>query len=177
MADNFDLEKTLIEFNQDQQFIELRERYSTRSFLEIMSVERSENRHSSFLAWLLEAKDFAVNVKDHPIVNYEKQEIVKDSKKNTTNKTKVTSDKLNKNNKDYKITLGNKTVMLHLKPNEIRTFKRKYVRMIESWSVMGHVRHYRNGKTVFIKPYVKGKARNNQDEIIKRNYVVKRNKK
>lgn len=69
MADNFDLEKTLIEFNQDQQFIELRERYSTRSFLEIMSVERSENRHSSFLAWLLEAKDFAVNVKDHPIVH------------------------------------------------------------------------------------------------------------
>jgi hypothetical protein len=65
----FDLAKTLIEFNQDQQFIELRERYSTRSFLEIMSVERSENRHSSFLAWLLEAKDFAVNIKDHPIVH------------------------------------------------------------------------------------------------------------
>lgn len=65
----FDLAKTLIEFNQDQQFIELRERYSTRSFLEIMSVERSENRHSSFLAWLLEAKDFAVNAKDHPIVH------------------------------------------------------------------------------------------------------------
>lgn len=69
MEENFDLEKTLIEFNQDQQFIELRERYSTRSFLEIMSVERSENRHSSFLAWLLSAKDFAVNVKDHPIVH------------------------------------------------------------------------------------------------------------
>ncbi len=69
MEEKFDLEKTLIEFNQDQQFIELRERYSTRSFLEIMSVERSENRHSSFLAWLLEAKDFAVNVKDHPIVH------------------------------------------------------------------------------------------------------------
>ena len=65
----FDLAKTLIEFNQDQQFIELRERYSTRSFFEIISVERSENRHSSFLAWLLEAKDFAVNAKDHPIVH------------------------------------------------------------------------------------------------------------
>ena len=65
----FDLAKTLIEFNQNQQFIELRERYNTRSFLEIMSVERSENRHSSFLAWLLEAKDFAVNIKDHPIVH------------------------------------------------------------------------------------------------------------
>lgn len=69
MEEKFDLEKTLIEFNQDQDFIELRERYSTRSFLEIMSVERSENRHSSFLAWLLSAKDFAINVKDHPIIH------------------------------------------------------------------------------------------------------------
>jgi hypothetical protein len=34
-----------------------------------MSVERSENRHSSFLAWLLEAKDYVVNPKDHPIVH------------------------------------------------------------------------------------------------------------
>lgn len=131
-------------------------------------------RISEMFIWLL---GYICYVKDHPTVNYEKQEIVKDSKKNTTNKTKATSDKLNKNNKDYKITLGDKSVMLHLKPNEIRTFKRKYVRMIESWSVMGHVRHYRNGKTVFIKPYVKGKARNKQDEITKRNYVVKRNKK
>lgn len=69
MEQDFNLEQTLLEFNQDPNFIELRERYSTRSFLEIMSVERSENRHSSFLAWLLEAKDFAVNPKDHPIVH------------------------------------------------------------------------------------------------------------
>lgn len=69
MEQDFNLEQTLLDFNQDSNFIELRERYSTRSFLEIMSVERSENRHSSFLAWLLEAKDFAVNPKDHPIVH------------------------------------------------------------------------------------------------------------
>ena len=64
-----DIETTLIKFNRDSNFITLRERYSTKSFLEIMSVERSENRHSSFLAWLLEAKDYVVNPKDHPIVH------------------------------------------------------------------------------------------------------------
>ena len=64
-----DIETTLIKFNRDPNFITLRERYSTKSFLEIMSVERSENRHSSFLAWLLEAKDYVVNPKDHPIVH------------------------------------------------------------------------------------------------------------
>lgn len=69
MDKKINLEQTLIKFNQDPNFIELRERYSTRSFLEIMSVERSENRHSSFLAWLLGAQDFAVNAKDHPIVH------------------------------------------------------------------------------------------------------------
>ena len=129
-------------------------------------------RISDIFIWLL---GYICYVKDHPTVNYEKQEVIKDNKKITNNKVKTISSKTN--NKDYKITLGDKTVVLHLKPNEIRTFKRKYVRMVESWSVMGHVRHYRNGKTVFIKPYIKGKARNEQEETVKRNYIVKRNKK
>ena len=29
----------------------------------------------------------------------------------------------------------------------------------EVWGVRGHIRHYKNGKTVFIKPYKKGKRR------------------
>lgn len=29
----------------------------------------------------------------------------------------------------------------------------------ESWGVRGHYRHYKNGKVVFVKPYVKGKKR------------------
>lgn len=69
MEQEFNFQQTIIEFNQDSRVIELRDRYSAKSFLEIMSVERSENRHSSFLAWLLGAKDFAVNPKDHPIVH------------------------------------------------------------------------------------------------------------
>ena len=116
-------------------------------------------------------------IKDNPNVDYTKQDNVQSKNRNKDKNSNTKGNKLNVNNKDYKIVLGDKTIRLNLKPNEIRTFKRKYVRMIESWSVMGHVRHYRNGKTVFIKPYIKGKARNKQDETTKRNYVVKRNKK
>lgn len=133
------------------------------------SREDVNKRISEMFIWLL---GYICYLKDNPTVNYEKQEIVKDTKK--TNSNNKSSNSLN--NKNYKITLGDKTVMLHLKPNEIRTFKRKYVRMVESWSVMGHIRHYKNGKTVFIKPYVKGKARNKQEETVKRDYVIKRNK-
>lgn len=40
--------------------------------------------------------------------------------------------------------------------------KTKIKKMIscEAWGVRGHVRKYKNGKTVYIKPYVKGKKRN-----------------
>lgn len=33
-----------------------------------------------------------------------------------------------------------------------------YIRHIESWFVRGHIRRYQNGKTIFIKPYLKGKT-------------------
>jgi len=35
---------------------------------------------------------------------------------------------------------------------------RKYVRHTEGWDVRGHYRHYKSGKTIFIKPHHKGKA-------------------
>lgn len=34
---------------------------------------------------------------------------------------------------------------------------RSYERHTESWEVRGYVRHYKSGKTVFVKPYTKGK--------------------
>lgn len=37
---------------------------------------------------------------------------------------------------------------------------KKIVRSADCWSVRGHYRHYKNGKTVFIKSYEKGKNRN-----------------
>lgn len=59
----------MLQFNNDPDFIKLRDRYATKSFLEIMSTDRSETRHSSFLAWLLEGKDFPVKEQDHPIIH------------------------------------------------------------------------------------------------------------
>ena len=34
---------------------------------------------------------------------------------------------------------------------------------VDCWGVVGHIRHYKNGKEVYIKPYLKGKNRLNGD--------------
>lgn len=39
------------------------------------------------------------------------------------------------------------------------------------WSVRGHYRHYKNGKTVFIKPYLKGKNKGSDKAAAKKYYV------
>ena len=64
-----DYASIMLQFNNDPDFIKLRDRYATKSFLEIMSTDRSETRHSSFLAWLLEGKDFPIKEQDHPIIH------------------------------------------------------------------------------------------------------------
>ena len=64
-----DYASIMLQFNNDPDFIKLRDRYATKSFLEIMSTDRSETRHSSFLAWLLEGRDFPVKEQDHPIIH------------------------------------------------------------------------------------------------------------
>lgn len=43
--------------------------------------------------------------------------------------------------------------------------------MCDCWSVRGHYRHYKNGKTVFIKSYLKGKKRNSEIPKSKKYYV------
>lgn len=41
---------------------------------------------------------------------------------------------------------------------------RQYTRHIEAWGVRGHYRKYKNGKVVFIQPYVKGKGKRKDTE-------------
>lgn len=41
----------------------------------------------------------------------------------------------------------------------------------DCWSVRGHYRHYKNGKIVFIKSYLKGKKRNSETPNTKKYYV------
>lgn len=43
---------------------------------------------------------------------------------------------------------------------------------IDCWGVVGHIRHYKNGKQVYIKPYLKGKNRNGE---INKTYIIERN--
>lgn len=69
VTQEIDYASIMLQFNNDPDFIKLRDRYATKSFLEIMSTDRSETRHSSFLAWLLEGKDFPVKEQDHPIIH------------------------------------------------------------------------------------------------------------
>lgn len=38
------------------------------------------------------------------------------------------------------------------------------------WGVRGHVRHYKDGREIFIKPYRKGKERDNQDAYVAKTY-------
>lgn len=45
---------------------------------------------------------------------------------------------------------------------------RTYNRVMESWNVRGHMRTYKNGKTVYIKPFVKGKGK-----LENKKYVIK----
>jgi hypothetical protein len=41
---------------------------------------------------------------------------------------------------------------------------RKYERHTESWGVRGHYRNYKNGKTVWVRPYVKGELNKRNDK-------------
>ena len=67
--DKKSIEEQILKFNNDPQVFALRNRYAQKTFLDIMSVARSENRHSAFLAWLLKGDDFAISPQDHPIVH------------------------------------------------------------------------------------------------------------
>ena len=63
-----------------------------------------------------------------------------------------------KNNRSSKITTLNFSdieKVVYAKP-EVHV-PRSYERHTESWEVRGYVRHYKSGKTVFVKPYTKGK--------------------
>ena len=50
-------------------------------------------------------------------------------------------------------------------------FKTNYTRHTDSWSVMGFVRHYKSGKTVFVKPHTRGNR--NKISNNKKDYIVK----
>ena len=62
------IEQGLMAFRNDQNAKELREQYRQKSFLEIYGKSRSEDVHSSFVAWLLEGKDIPGDKQDNTIL-------------------------------------------------------------------------------------------------------------
>lgn len=47
-----------------------------------------------------------------------------------------------------------------------KTNKRKYERKTDSWEVKGFYRRYKSGKKVYVKPFTKGKGRNEKKERV-----------
>ncbi|GEQ22759.1 hypothetical protein [Clostridium butyricum] len=62
-----------------------------------------------------------------------------------------------KKGKTVLTVITNKNVVYKIAKNS----NRKFSRLTFSWGVAGHYRHYKNGKVIFIKPYVKGTGKRN----------------
>lgn len=63
-----ELQKLILEFNKNPENQKLIDYYTSKTYFEILSKPRSETVHSSFLAWILESKDFSTGVLDSPIM-------------------------------------------------------------------------------------------------------------
>lgn len=86
-------------------------------------------------------------------------------------------------------TVGNDKPRHH-KHNKCKTIEVRYLRIIDDpapvrdenadrrtmscpcWGVIGHVRHYKSGKAVWIKPYRKGKERKNPEKYQPKDYEI-----
>lgn len=63
-----ELQRLILEFNKNPENQKLIDYYTSKSFFEILSKPRSETVHSSFLAWILEGKDFSTGDLDSPVM-------------------------------------------------------------------------------------------------------------
>ena len=90
-------------------------------------------------------------------------------RKEKVNKTNSVHSSNNLSNKStHIIKLGEKVIYkLDSINDDAKTFKKKYIRHIDSWEVMGHDRKLKGGKIIHVKPFVKGKGK-----AIKKDYRV-----
>lgn len=104
---------------------------------------------------------YIIKVKDNPVTKIKKAKKTKTAKDNP----------ISEHRKDVKtkrtVTLGERVIYeINTTDEGIKHF-RKYTRRTESWSVIGHYRHYKNGKTVYIEPCIKG-----QGKRVKKEYKI-----
>lgn len=62
------IQEKLLEFNSDLSTQQIRDFYTKKSFLEIVSKSRNEATHSAFLAWLLQGEEFTKD--DAPLLRF-----------------------------------------------------------------------------------------------------------
>ena len=89
-----------------------------------------------------------------------------------TKKVKPKNRPKNRNNKEFKGKLS--VVLVTEYEANLKGITRKFIRheiKCLCWGVRGHVRHYKNGNEVFIKPYKKGKERNNENAYVAKTYI------
>ena len=85
-----------------------------------------------------------------------------DRSKNKKNKNNANNRKLNTASKRTINLLADNVryVTITSKENiDDKIVKRKYNRQVESWTVRGHIRRYKSGKVVYIKPHIKGSGK------------------
>lgn len=76
-----------------------------------------------------------------------------------------------KGNKRYKTRVVlQKTIYIHAK--KFNKSEIKHVIKCLCWGVRGHFRYYKNGKVAWVKPYRKGKERNNDAAYVEKEYVL-----
>lgn len=77
-----------------------------------------------------------------------------------------------KGNKTYKSIVYLKHT--YIIDDEIKITKSELRHIIKCpcWGVRGHARHLKNGKVVYVKPYKKGKDRNNADAYVGKQYEI-----
>ena len=64
-------------------------------------------------------------------------------------------------------------VVRHISFGEIEHKAGTHTMVCPAWGVMGHYRHYKDGKVVWIKPYTKGKMRDLADKYEDKEYVFR----
>lgn len=78
--------------------------------------------------------------------------------------------KRKKNKPSYRVNLYK---VIHLKKDWYTEVKKHIEYTCPAWRVRGHYRTYKSGKQVYIKPYTKGKDRNNSSMIVDKTYYMK----
>ena len=101
------------------------------------------------------------------IVQLDKQTVYKESKGITYNTSNTKKKK--STNKNIQVLNSNNVVYTFKGTIEHSKQLKEYKRHTLGWDVVGHLRHYKNGKVAYVKPYHKGDKNVNN----KKDYIVK----